>query len=102
MSVDLRRYCGVRRRVGSQLAKVERIRKTRLAKRQRAVSPTSHYWGPCSRIEESSSAGEFHPHALPEPDVNLSIHPALIVQPSVASPFANGQIDWVKRLLLIH
>ena len=30
---------------------------------------------------ESSSAGESHPHALPEPDVNLSIHPALIVQP---------------------
>ena len=30
---------------------------------------------------ESSSAGEFHPHALTEPDVNLSIHPALIVQP---------------------
>jgi len=43
----------------------------------------------------SSSAGEFHPHALTEPDVNLSIHPALIVQPSVASPFANGQIGWV-------
>jgi hypothetical protein len=26
-----------------------------------------------------SSAGEFHSHALPEPDVNLSIHPAPIV-----------------------
>ena len=48
--------------------------------------------------EESSSAGESHPHALPEPDVNLSIHPALIAQPSVASPFANGQIDWVPSL----
>jgi hypothetical protein len=32
-------------------------------------------------INESSSPGEFHPQALPEPDVNLSIHPALIVQP---------------------
>jgi hypothetical protein len=31
--------------------------------------------------DESSSAGEFHPHALTEPDVNLSAHPALIVQP---------------------
>ena len=30
----------------------------------------------------SSSAGEFHPHALTEPDVNLSAHPALIVQPA--------------------
>jgi len=49
-------------------------------------------------VEESSSAGESHPHALPEPDVNLSIHPALIAQPSVASPFANGQIDWVPSL----
>jgi len=49
-------------------------------------------------VGESSSAGESHPHALPEPDVNLSIHPALIAQPSVASPFANGQIDWVPSL----
>ena len=29
---------------------------------------------------ESSSPGEFHPEALTEPDVNLSAHPALIVQ----------------------
>jgi hypothetical protein len=28
-----------------------------------------------------SGAGESHPCALPEPDVNLSIHPAPIVQP---------------------
>ena len=35
------------------------------------------------RIIKSSSPGEFHPQALPEPDVNLSIHPALIVQPSL-------------------
>ena len=28
----------------------------------------------------SSGAGEFHPHALTEPDLNLSTHPALIVQ----------------------
>jgi hypothetical protein len=39
-------------------------------------------------IAESSSAGEFHPHALTEPDVNLSIHPALIVQPLTASPYS--------------
>ena len=30
---------------------------------------------------ESSSPGESHPQALTEPDVNLSAHPALIVQP---------------------
>jgi len=29
---------------------------------------------------ESSSPGELHPQALTEPDVNLSTHPALIVQ----------------------
>jgi hypothetical protein len=29
-----------------------------------------------------SGAGESHPHALPEPDVNLSTHPAPIVQSS--------------------
>ena len=31
--------------------------------------------------EQSSGAGESHPRALTEPYVNLSIHPALIVQP---------------------
>ena len=39
----------------------------------------------------SSGAGEFHPHALTEPDVNLSVHPALIVQPPVPSPSASVQ-----------
>ena len=28
-----------------------------------------------------SSAGEFHPRALPEPDVSLSTHPAPIIPP---------------------
>ena len=32
--------------------------------------------------DKSSSAGELRPHALTEPDVNLSAHPALIVQPA--------------------
>ena len=31
--------------------------------------------------QKSSSARESHPHALTDPDVNLSIHPAPIVQP---------------------
>jgi hypothetical protein len=69
------------------------------------------YWGFFIPFSESSSPGESHPQALPEPDVNLSIHPALIVQPPGASPFANGQIDSapfeqcvpiLKRLLLTH
>jgi hypothetical protein len=30
----------------------------------------------------SSRAGESHPHALTEPDVNLAAHPALLVPPS--------------------
>ena len=33
------------------------------------------------RDDESSGAGEFHPHALSEPDVILSHHPAPIVRP---------------------
>ena len=33
--------------------------------------------------QESSSPGESHPQALTEPDVNLSAHPALIVQSQV-------------------
>ena len=36
-----------------------------------------------SQSARSSSAGESHPHALTEPDVSLSAHPALIVQPLV-------------------
>jgi len=60
-----------------------------------ATSLTTVHLGLVRGTNESSSAGEFHPHALTEPDVNLSIHPALIVQPLAASPFANGQIDWV-------
>jgi len=29
---------------------------------------------------KSSSPGEFHPQALTDPDVNVSAHPALIIQ----------------------
>ena len=31
-------------------------------------------------MDESSSVRESHPHALPEPDMNLSTHPAPIDQ----------------------
>ena len=38
------------------------------------------------KTEESSNAGESHPRVLTEPDVNLSIHPALIIlSPSPAT-----------------
>jgi hypothetical protein len=39
-----------------------------------------------------SSPGEFHPKALSEPDVNLSAHPAPIIQLLAESPFASAQI----------
>ncbi len=38
-----------------------------------------------------SSPGGFHPQALSEPDLNLSIHPAPIIQPHRISPLSNGQ-----------
>jgi hypothetical protein len=40
---------------------------------------------PLSKQDQVSGAGEFHPHALSEPYVNLSVHTAPINQP-VASP----------------
>jgi hypothetical protein len=44
-------------------------------------------------IEEASNARESHPYVLREPDVTVSRHPALIVQPLAAFPFASGRID---------
>src|SRR5262249_3823025 len=41
--------------------------------------------------DKSSGAGESHPHALTDPDVNLSAHPAPIVQPQAVPPSANAQ-----------
>src|SRR6266704_883467 len=41
--------------------------------------------------DESSSARESHPRALSDPDVNLSAHPAPIVQPQAVPPSANAQ-----------
>jgi hypothetical protein len=35
--------------------------------------------GLSKRVVRLSGAGEFHPRALPEPDVNVSIHPAPII-----------------------
>ncbi len=41
--------------------------------------------------KESSSAGEFHPYTLTDPDMIVSHHPALIDQPQVSDSFANEQ-----------
>jgi hypothetical protein len=46
----------------------------------RITPPTVHF-EIVRKVAESSSPGESHPQALTDPDVNLSIHPALIVQP---------------------
>ena len=46
------------------------------------------------QIEESSSPGESHPQALTEPDVNLSAHPALIVQSQVEVQSAISRTGW--------
>ena len=39
-----------------------------------------------------SSPGELHPEALSEPDLNLSAHPALIIQQMAEYPIAGVQI----------
>ena len=47
---------------------------------------------------KSSSGRESHPPALTEPDVNLSTHPALIVQPSTRDP-AHKRPCFAQRFL---
>ena len=44
------------------------------------------------RNEEVSGAGELPPCALSEPDLNLSAHPAPIIQPWVLHQTANAEI----------
>ena len=44
---------------------------------------------------EVSSAGESHPHALPKPDVNVSAHPAPIIQPTDKPQISNEEIALV-------
>jgi hypothetical protein len=41
--------------------------------------------------DESSSPGESHPQALTDPDLNVSAHPALIVQSPHDATSANEQ-----------
>ena len=47
--------------------------------------------------DEVSGRGESHPPALSEPDVNLSTHPAPIIQPHGTSPSR----QWAKRALAL-
>src|ERR1039458_8602282 len=41
--------------------------------------------------QKSSRPGEFHPQALTDPDMNVSAHPALIVQPPLDAAIASEQ-----------
>ena len=38
-------------------------------------------WTVKNNKSQSGGAGEFHPHAPTDPDVTVSRHPALIIQP---------------------
>ena len=54
--------------------------------------PTFTYvTGPDGRQYASSRPGESHPQALTEPDMNVSAHPALTVQPLLDATSASGQ-----------
>jgi hypothetical protein len=59
------------------------------------TTPTCLQSSSSLKLNGSSSPGKFHPQALRDKDVTISFHPALIVQPLAAFPFANGRIDWV-------
>src|ERR1019366_1258528 len=54
---------------------------------------------PLANGHESSSPGEFHPQALSEPDVKLSPHPALPIEPH---GIPNNLLRNVVRLRLSH
>ncbi|MBP7331204.1 MAG: cadherin-like beta sandwich domain-containing protein [Firmicutes bacterium] len=49
-----------------------------------------------NKVEMVSSPGEFHPKALSEPDLNLSAHPAPIIQPLDISPSASARTTSVR------
>ena len=65
---------------GKRSKKIHDFRKEEL-KKGLFVSPTKSEDYAIDEVEESSSPGEFHPQALTDPDVTVSRHPALIVQP---------------------
>jgi len=53
---------------------------------------TNHFPSHGTRLYGVSGAGELPPCALSEPDVNLSAHPAPIIQPWVLHQTANAEI----------
>jgi len=72
--------------VGS--TELDQLRLRWMDRQSEAVEPLrQHFHHPAGIVfqlepdDKSSSPGESHPQALTEPDVNLSAHPALIVQP---------------------
>ena len=54
-------------------------------------------FGAVDQDEKVSGRGESHPPALSEPDMNLSTHPAPIIQPHGTSPSR----QWAKRALAL-
>src|SRR5262249_29659381 len=66
-------------------------RRSRLGTRASLRSEDADRGDENEKCMKSSSAGESHPHALTDPDVNLSAHPAPIVQPQAVPPSANAQ-----------
>jgi hypothetical protein len=69
---------------------------TELSQALRQFTQESPRVGLCLKADnKSSSPGESHPQALTEPDVNLSAHPALIVQPQDEFRFAKAQTSLV-------
>ena len=66
----------------SQLIPVTNAHQERHA--MRTAPPTPHPWTERNSKESSGARGS-HPHALTDPDVTVSHHPAPIVQPTVYS-----------------
>ena len=63
-----------------------------------SLPPTNSYISMSEGTQKLSGAREFHPRALREPDMNLSTHPAPIVQPQTARG-ASGQRATVDALI---
>jgi hypothetical protein len=59
-------------------------------------SSSSRMRPPCARSSRrSSGAAESHHRALPEPDVNLSVHPAHSIQPLIVEKRPVREEPWV-------
>ena len=51
--------------------------------------------------QTSSKPGEFHPELLTEPNVKVSLHSALVIQPLVVFPFSSDRTSLVVLWLLV-